>query len=163
MSSTKPNHLRILASTALLVLLFGGCMHQGQRLRALNSGTCCWQVVDPKCYGYYPTCWRSWPEECQMCVPPDGMASLIDQSEVVDPSQFDVPPQPSAPEELDTPPPVLPNGNVPVLKKPVTSEMRMDRQVQQASNTLPRPVLKMLSAESWPERRPPVNDQANGR
>jgi len=91
------------------------------------------------------------------------MASLIDQSEVVDPSQFDVPPQPSAPEELDTPPPVLPNGNVPVLKKPVTSEMRMDRQVQQASNTLPRPVLKMLSAESWPERRPPVNDQANGR
>lgn len=163
MFSSKPNQLRILASTALLVLFFGGCMHQGQRLQPLTNGTCCWQVVDPKCYGYYPTCWKSWPEECQMCVPPHGMVPVVDQTELVDPSRLDVPPQPSAPEELDTPSPMIPNGSVPGLQKPVTSEMRMDRQVQQASNTLPRPVLKMLSAESWPERRPPVTDQADGR
>jgi hypothetical protein len=161
MSSTKANQKRLLAGISLLLLLCGGCLHQGQRLRTQANATCCWQVVDPTCYGYHPTCWRTWPDECEMCVPPDGMAPQIYQSKVVNPAHSDLPPMPPISEEIQTPSPLILNGDKPTMRMPVPSEIDPEPSPQQPSSGPSPPVLQNPNAAHRPEFWPPISAQAN--
>ncbi len=162
MSNKKANQKRIVASVALLMLLCGGCLHCERDVSTLGNAACCPpRVVDPTCYGYYPTCWRIWPDDCQMCVVPDGMASEIHESEFVKPAHPDVPPLPADPEQIHTPSPFVPNGVSPTLRTPVESGHREEPSTQQPSSSPPPPVLQNPNAAHRPEFWPPVSAQAN--
>lgn len=161
MSSTSSNHLRILVSTALLMLLSSGCANQGHMQRPLANSTCCWQVVNSKCYGYYPTCWRTWSDECQMCIPPDGMAPQICGSEILNPAPLDVPPPIPESERIETPTPVLPGGDMTVPPWQTSPEIQPEPNTKQPPSPSTPPILQTPSAASWPEHRPLVGVQAN--
>ncbi len=97
MFSSKPNQLRILASTALLVLFFGGCMHQGQRLQPLTNGTCCWQVSIRNATATIRPAGRAGRRSARCAFLLMEWCRWVDQTELVDPSRLDVPPQPRRP------------------------------------------------------------------
>jgi hypothetical protein len=105
--TTKSRSLAVWIS--LLALGICGCArHQGlQHLRL--KPPCNYDVVDAACYGYYPTCWRAWPEDCGMCVPPGQQLSEIGQPPNMEP--IPVPQKKAHPllELPDAPSPVTPD------------------------------------------------------
>src|SRR6478672_12543412 len=81
-----------------MMLGFAFCAVAQSNVPAMAAGVdlACCGVCKPKatgptncCYGYYPTCWRTWPAECGPCAPPTTV-SEVPPSAVVSPP----PPEP---------------------------------------------------------------------
>jgi len=73
-----PTQTLILASVVVSSLFCVGCRHGRGRHCAPPPTPRCWNVVDPECYGYYPTCWKPWPDACGPCPPVDESLTIIE-------------------------------------------------------------------------------------
>lgn len=107
-------------SLLLLMLSTLGCMcHQGPSCK--HGSSWCTNPGNP-CHGYYSTCWREWPCECERCPPYtlgllEGAAILHqDGQEPLPPGQvqplFSEPPPSAIPETQRPSVPHRPAGNI---------------------------------------------------
>lgn len=169
---------RILSGVSIaLVLLLGtvGCARvtfvqlKHYHRRALPTWKPALCGVDPTCYGYHPTCWRSWPGECppSMAYPatPQGipMEMIRDPMAIPDapapgPTPFldePFPPAPMGPGETDkedgpghaSPPP----DAAPTPARVLEGRRETSSLAQPASYSVP------MSAAFEPEERPPIS------
>ncbi len=86
--------------TVMLGLAFSALAQGNVPIKAAGIDLVCCGVCKPRatgptnsCYGYYPTCWRTWPAECGPCAPPPALCEV--------PAPTVVPPSPpSKPEKV---------------------------------------------------------------
>ncbi len=119
MSQTTAYHRFTVACIAVLMLAYGGCASPKGAVPC-GASSCCWQIVDAECYGYYPTCWRTWSEACEMCIPPNGVVPKSPPPEMNIPAPSESPAVPSEFEEIKPPVPAIPEGNTSLPEKPVS-------------------------------------------
>lgn len=66
--------------------------------------------TSPFCFGYHPTCWRTWPEECVACPAPATCEAVVIEDRVME-----------RVEGIPTPPPVKRGEQKSVVPAPVVS------------------------------------------
>jgi hypothetical protein len=163
MLQTTANQKLIIASIALLIMSCGGCQHQKGSVRLHPNSPCCWQIVDSECYGYYPTCWRTWPEACEMCMPPEG--KLPETGRSVNAPLADSPRHIQS-EEIIPSAPLAPEDGMPVLRESLPQDSpaepdRMPPPVRLEPFHAPSPpVLQDPQTSYSPDSLPPYSVQA---
>ena len=130
--------------------------HSGKTGRIIPKEKCYCPVELP-CYGFEPTCWRRWPEECVRCPVADEVINgeiLIHENDVIESSAKAVFPPADAPETSEAISPDLSVGDTPdsngsaQIRKPAPIPTQLDPSVDDQYRFASNPSVQPSQFES---------------